>query len=192
MGVQISTTDLFDLFKFMEEANLPIEKVIDFVKREAKKVAARNGEDFTLEIDYEKNLSEMIADGKYSYFEDEVAEQNSLLPIGLYGCIIKLEAKLFHFDFPISSEEAILEMEKNAYRPATLAELLSFGKEHRDAWPEKTSVISLGSFWFNDLMEKRNACIDFEHDQIILDADTDYNGCEWDQKCRFLAIKVAS
>lgn len=191
MAVQISTTDLFNLFKFMEEANLPIEKVIDFVKKEAQKEAARNGENFTLEIDYEKNISEMIADGKYSRFEDEIAEQSNLLPIGLYGCVIGLEAKLFHFDFPICSEDVIFEMEKNGYRPATLAELLSLGKRNLDTWTEKAHIIALGSFWFNEFEEKRLACIDVEQNQVVLDADTDYDGCEWDKTCRFLAIKTS-
>lgn len=189
MGVQVSSNDLFDLFKFMEEANLSIEDVIDFCKKEAAKVAARNGKSFVLEVDCQKTFSEMIRDGKYSHVDDDVDEQNFPLPVDFVGQKIQLEAKLFHFGFAISSQDAILEMEKAGYRPANSVELLSFIISNQKYWKEKAHIIALGAFFVDEFKEKHILRVDFDDSEVILDIDVDYSHDNWNDKCWFLAIK---
>ncbi|MCK9438931.1 MAG: hypothetical protein WCY43_03655 [Patescibacteria group bacterium] len=187
MGIQISSSNLFDLFKFMEEAELSIENLIDFCQKEAAKIAARNGKKFVLEIDYSKSISEMINAGKYSSVEDFGMEQ-IVLPSDLIGKKIEVEAMLFHFGFEISTQDVILEMKKNNYRPANIFELLSFGKKE-NSWPEESFVLAFGTSFINDFQESCFFCIDFLNFEKEISFNSEIEDTNWSTKCFFLGIK---
>jgi undecaprenyl-diphosphatase len=55
-----------------------------------------------------------------------------------------LIGKLFHFNRDISSEDAIAEMDKDGFRPATLAELLALG-EAQPELQKQFPIIALSS-----------------------------------------------
>ncbi len=64
----------------------------------------------------------------------------------MVGKKVEVSAKLFHFNRDISSGDAISEMDKTGYRPATLMELLVLGflfPEMQRQFP----IVALGSLW---------------------------------------------
>ena len=80
-------------------------------------------------------LSKLIRSHKFDYV-------SILITDDLFPAPKKLRKgyKLFHFDKPISSEDAVEEMEKEGYAPANVYELLSW----KD-WNKDNYVIALGS-----------------------------------------------
>jgi len=103
-------------------------------------------EEIKLTVDYSRTLKEMINAGNYGWANDDITEKNFPLPTKLLGKKITASTKLFHFDRRISSEDAISEMNKAGYRPATLAELLALGEAHPELQKE-FPIVALGSVW---------------------------------------------
>lgn len=189
MGIQISSNDLFDLFKFMEEAELSVEDLIGFCQKEAAKIAARNGKKFVLEVDYSKDISEMIDAGKYSRVEDFGNDMEQItIPTDLVGKKIEVEAMLFRFGFEISTEDVILEMKKAKYRPANLFELLSFGKKEK-AWEEESYIFAFGTPFVNGFKDKCFFCIDFLNFEKEFAFSSEIEDTNWSTECWFLGIK---
>lgn len=103
-------------------------------------------DEINLTIDYAKTVEQIIADGKYDWSNRDVASKNFPISTEMIGQKIEVSAKLFHFNLYISSDEAVSEMDKAGYRPATLMELLTFGilfPELQRQFP----VAALGSIW---------------------------------------------
>lgn len=71
---------------------------------------------------------------KFDYVNSDIESNFSLEDCG------NTDYKLFHFDKPISSEDAVKEMGKEGYSAANLYELLSW-----HGWNEKDFVVALGS-----------------------------------------------
>ena len=92
----------------------------------------------TVLVDETKTVEELISEGKYDWSNDNITSKNFPLPED--GKIEKREVRLFHFEKMMTSEEAIAEMDKEGYRPATIWELLGLGRLQRE-FP----VIVLGS-----------------------------------------------
>lgn len=63
--------------------------------------------------------------GKYDWVDGDITEKH--FPINI-PADYDAEYKLFHFNRVISSDDAIKEMKKEGYRPATLVELLVLGE----------------------------------------------------------------
>ncbi len=111
------------------------------IGQKAKSTSERQS--FEIEVDGTKTLEQLIADGRYDWKSSDIKKKN--FPI-------KNETKrtatieLFHFGKNISSEDAIKEMEKEGFQPATIEELLALGAKHPDLQRE-FPIIALGSVW---------------------------------------------
>ncbi|MCR4280067.1 MAG: hypothetical protein NUV82_01420 [Candidatus Komeilibacteria bacterium] len=141
---------------------------------------------FTLVVNYDQTLKKMIEAGKYDLVNRCITEENFPLSNELAGKKTSVSAKLFHFDRSISSEDAISEMDRAGYRPATLAELLALG----EAQPElqrQFPIIALGSVW-------RDAYGDRDVPELSVDGYErrlflDWFDRDWDARCRFFAVR---
>lgn len=83
-----------------------------------------------------KTLKQLIKKNKFDWVHPDINEKNFPLED-----ISSNPTKLFHFNRPITSEEAIKEMAKEGYRPANAYELLAW-----DGWNGQDWVVALGSF----------------------------------------------
>lgn len=146
--MQIETSELKRLFEAIEEQGLSLTEVIKRISNNDKaEEASKPAEEIiTLIVDYGKNVKEMIKAGKYDWTNSKITERHFPLPTELSGKKISVFGKLFHFNRNISSEDAIKEMDKAGYRPATLPELLVLGEVKPDL-QRQFSIIALGSVW---------------------------------------------
>lgn len=94
------------------------------------------------------------------------------------------EYKLYHFDRYISSEDAVKEMGKDGYAPATLGELLSW----KD-WNESDWVVALGSV-AEVSGDRRVPCLGGSGSGRGLRLS--WWGRGWDRYGRFLAVRTES
>lgn len=86
-------------------------------------------------------FKEFIAAGKYDWVNETIKEVN--FPMA-EGFAFGLEPKLYHFNRLISSEEAIKEMEKDGFRPATIWDLLDYGAKNPEL-QRQFPIVALGS-----------------------------------------------
>jgi len=111
-------------------------------------------------------------------------------PPELIGQKVHCTAVLFHFSLNFSGEYAVGEMEKAGYRPATLAELLAYGK---DKWDGRGLVVALGSVYWSDSRGGHNLVPILDgfmgsRTLGISDFDGPWKG-PWEYYYRFLAIR---
>jgi hypothetical protein len=91
-------------------------------------------------IDYSKTTANMMrACHCYPWHNDDLIVAH--LPIKGKGSV-RLEAKLFHFDHPISSEEAECAIKEAGWLPAQTEHLLAYGAENPDV---QQRIVALGS-----------------------------------------------
>ncbi len=113
-----------------------LSKVADLIvttKRQAFKVL----------VDCTKSLAEMVSAGKYNWVNNDITQDH--FPIS--GQDQKeVEVILFHFNRAISSEDAISEMGKVGFRPATIEELLALGVSQPEL-QKQFPIVALGSVW---------------------------------------------
>lgn len=96
-------------------------------------------------VDYSQTLKQMIAGGNYVW-RSYIDEKMFPLPVDLIGTKDTCEAYIFHFKKDMLGSEAVKEMEKAGYRPATLPELLALGKSNPDL-QRQSAIIALGQIW---------------------------------------------
>jgi hypothetical protein len=98
-----------------------------------------------LTVDYSKSLEQMIEAGSYDWKNDSLTAKN--FPVKGEG-IVEYEARMFHSNRSISSEDAIAlikkEDEQNPWEPAQTEHLLAFGAAYPDE-QRKYPIIALGS-----------------------------------------------
>jgi len=113
--------------------------------RTALKLDAIPTDIFILTVNFDRSFDEMIYAGRYDWKNSDITAKR--FPIEGNG-IVKFEARYFHFNHNISSEDARKEIEEsdttNSWMPAKVEHLLS----HGETYPEeqlKFPVIGLGS-----------------------------------------------
>lgn len=122
-----------------------------------------------------QSLDSLIRSLKFNWVNSDLTEERfPLTPVR------SSEYKLYHFDRHISSEDAISEMEKDGYIPASIHELLLW----KD-WNDKDFVVALGSV--GEVHGYRSV--------PYLDGDGSERGLSlcwwgygWDSRYRFLAV----
>lgn len=146
-------------------------------------------DEFTLTIDYNKTLEEMVAAGNYDVISDFITFEHFPIPIDMIGRTIRAYPRLFYFSVNTKSNDAIKVMAQAGYRPATLAELLALGAADPNA-QTKFTIHALGSIWRSG--SKKNPhffapclCL-FEGDRSLCCTDYDFT---WPAGDRFLGIR---
>lgn len=145
--MNIETSELQQLLEVIEEKNLSIPEAIDLIKgNNTIDKQTKSTEEISLTVDYNQTVEQMIAAGKYDWKNSDITEKHFPLPAELSGQKTAVSSKLFHFNRDISSEDAIAEMDKAGYRPATLSELLALGTKHPEL-QRQFPIVALGSLW---------------------------------------------
>ncbi|MFA6158536.1 MAG: hypothetical protein WC763_02820 [Candidatus Paceibacterota bacterium] len=126
-------------------------------------------------------LAEMVALGRYDWVSEHINEKN-FPPESL---VLGSDPKVFHFNRYISSEDAIAEMEKKGYRPATLGDLLDYGAKNPEEQREYP-IVALGSVAVLD-DGRRVACLGGHGSARRLSLHG-FDG-DWGGHCRFLAVR---
>ncbi len=124
-------------------------------------------------------LSSLIKDKKFDFVNPDIRE--GLFPTPKE---IGTEYELVHFDRHILSEDAVKELEKDGWRPATAWDLLSW-----KGWNDKDFVIALGSVGEVD-GGRRVACLGEGSSGRRLSLGR-WDGA-WDAHCRFLRVRKSS
>jgi hypothetical protein len=122
--MKISKSDLRKLTLAMENKNLSIAQVIELVENsknvaELAVISDPDGE-IKLTIDYTKTIKQAIGDGNYDCKNSDITIKHFPVSPEMIGKKVEVSAKQFHFKRDISSDDAISEMDKAGYRPATL------------------------------------------------------------------------
>ncbi len=182
----IKKSELQQLLEVIEKNNISIPEVIELVEGKAKEEQLKSEEEISLTVDYGQDLKQMIANGKYGSCNYDITEKNFPMPTELVGEKVVVSAKLFHFNHVISSEEAIAEMEKEGFRPATLAELLALGEAQPDL-QRQFPILALGS-----VLRRANGTRHVPYLDVLGDKRNLYLlpfGADWHYTCRFLAVR---
>lgn len=184
--MNLSANEISALFEAIENQNISIPEAIARIKGDSKKSDQKLSEESVmLVIDHSRTLQEMINAGNYDWSNNNIIVKNFPISLEMTEKKVEVSAKLFHFNRVISSENAISEMDKAGYRPATLVELLALG----EAQPElqrQFSIIALGSFWHDALGSRRVPCLLVDDDGRELSLH--WFGGDWIADYRFLAV----
>ncbi len=151
-------------------------------REELRKFLGLLGVFFQLIVDYTMSLSDMVSAGQYDWVNPEITEAN--FPKTRTGSI-SLNAELLHFNRTISSENALKEMEKLGFRPATIEELLAFGAKYPEL-QRQFPIVALGSSCVLG-GDRRVPCLD----EVGSGRDLDLYWFEdvWYGRYRFLVVR---
>ncbi|MFA5942353.1 MAG: hypothetical protein WC798_01635 [Candidatus Paceibacterota bacterium] len=147
---------------------------------------------FRLTVDYGKSFEQMIAAGDYDWKNDDITAKR--FPIEGEG-IAEFEARYFHSNRNISSEDAVKEIEsadaENPWMPAKIEHVLSHGA----TFPEeqrKFPIIGLGSV--AGVVGSRSVpCLFGDGSERRLDLGWWRSGCGvWGSRFRSLAVRKVS
>lgn len=119
----------------------PAKQAIDTIADAVSDIIQAVKNFFRVTVDYSQTLDEMIAAGSYNWKNSDINAKN--FPVDGKGTS-PVNIELVHFNRNIESDEALNELDKMGYRPATLPELLAFGAKHPDKQRE-FPIVALGS-----------------------------------------------
>ena len=86
----------------------------------------------------------------------------------------------------MTSERAVVEMQREGFRPARIEELLALGAQHPEL-QRSFPIVALGSVWkkSNILFYVPCLCLVFDAYRTLSLGDF---GSVWDDQCRFAAV----
>ena len=128
------------------------------------------------------SISDLPKAGGYDWTNPLITEWN--FPTTEYDMVEEKETALFHFNRTISSEDAIAGMRAEGYRPATMRELLTFGKENPEV-QRKFPIVALGQVVRLDGARHVGY---LDRDGSGRCARLHYFDDGWSGDCRFLAV----
>ena len=139
---------------------------------------------YTLTVNYDTSIKDLIKKGKYNYVNSDITEVN--FPSEEKG-ESKIEVELLGFSEPISSIDVLKEMKLKGLQALTLKELLHLGIKYPDL---QRWIVALGSRWH---------CPDGDVRVPGLYGGSDRRGLsffwfggDWDPYWRFAARRVSS
>lgn len=180
--------ELQQLFEIMENKNLSIAQVVEIIKKNNAVVSqkATNADEIKLTVDYTKIVEQSIAAGKYDWKNSDITAKNFPISLEMIGKKVEVSAKLFHFNRGISSDDAISEMDKDGYRPATSMELLALGYQYPEL-QRQFPIVALGSVWHDADLSRCMSCLLVGGSGRGLDLG--WFGSGWDARYRFLGVR---
>lgn len=130
-GEQVIDGILTGMIEFVAKVKDTAVKVVSFITNTYKQV-----------VDYDLSIPDLLKAGKYDDTNSNITDENFL---SAESGKKEVEFGMYHFGKVMdSSEDVIAEMKKDGYRPATMKELLSFGKKNKNL-QKKFPIIALGS-----------------------------------------------
>ncbi len=149
----------------------------------ASRIVRDKAEVLIATVNYDRSIADGIAAGKYDWKDTDITEKRySRSGSGTQ----EVTFSLVHFGKNTSTKDALAELDRRGFRPATLQELLAVGVQH----PEKQKafpIIALGSVWRNLLGDRCVPYLDAFGSQRGLHLH--WLGSDWDGQCRFLAVR---
>ena len=143
----------------------------------------------TITVNYDQSLETMIVAGHYDWRNDDITAKR-FAPKG--EGVVEYEAKLFHFDRNLSSEQAVEAIKSadttNPWEPGKIEHLLSFGAKYPEE-QRKYPIIGLGSVAEVD-GDRDVPCLYRSGAERLLDLIWWDGG--WGGSCRFLAVRQLS
>ncbi len=136
---------------------------------------------FNFVVNYVITLPDMIKAGAYDWVNPHITEVN--FPITGTG-EVEVSAKLFHFKKIILSDDAVVEMDRLGFRPATIHELLAFRETNPDVQREFT-IVALGSSCQIAGIRRVSYLVGDDYSGLDLSWWSD----DWDSNCRFLGVR---
>ena len=141
---------------------------------------------FRVIVDYGKSLEEMIAAGKYDYVDGNITKEH--FPIKQKGKVeLNMALVCFNLDRRFHSDEAVIGLNKQKLRPATLSELLAFGATICTEKHEELSVVALGSSW--DFPYEDSGVPHFSNQYGKRYLTLPIEASAWDTNTLFLAVR---
>jgi hypothetical protein len=183
--VSISVSDLKTVVDALETGEITMTDILLLINKQDNQVKEKTDE-ITFIIDYSRTVQEMIKAGNYDWTNSNITEKHFPLPTELKGKKVEVSSKLFHFNRPIGSKDAISEMDKAGYRPATLAELLVLGEAHPELQKE-FPIVALGSVWRDVSDDRRVPVLGFGGYERRLGLR--WFGLGWNDSYRFLGVR---
>ena len=143
-------------------------------------------------IDYGMSFQNMIAAGHYDRTNGKITARR--FPIVGRG-IVKLQAKLYHFDRRISSEQVVKRLTcTDVWEPAKIEHLLAFAATNPDE-QRNYPIIALGSI-ARVYLHRRVPFVDVDNTQRDAKSERALELIWWSgywlEHCRFLAVRKLS
>ncbi len=186
--MNLSASEINELTRAMKNNNLSIAEVIQRIQGKTIFEKAKN-EEINLLVDYSLSLQEMISAGGYVRIHGKINKNNFYFPNELKSKKVSVSARLFHYNIPISSQDAINKIDKAGFRLATLAELLSLGSKYPEL-QYQFPIVALGSLEmdvYGALSAPFLGVSDYDRK-----LDLYCYSFEWKKHYRFLAIRKLS
>lgn len=136
---------------------------------------------FRVAVDYGRTLKSMVDAGKYDWVNEDITQEH--FPVSSQGGD---EVSIFHFNEEIASENAILAMDREGFRPARIEELLALGEKQPEL-QKQFPIIALGSIWLDPGGDRCVAYLDFDGSERLLCLD--WFDDSWSRDCRFAAVR---
>ena len=140
---------------------------------------------FNIVVDHKRSLSEMIKAGKYDRPNSDITADH--FPIkGKDKSKQEKNVVLFHFDKTMSSEQVIVEMDKEGFLPAKIEDNLALG-EIQPELQKQFPIVALGSIWRDAVALPRVSCLYWDGTRRALHLC--WFAYSWDPDSRFLAVR---
>ncbi len=128
-------------------------------------------------------IKELVAAGAFDWKNDDITDKH--FPQEKTGAE-DVEIELVHLDRDISTDDALVELDKRGLRPANPAELLAFGATFPEVQRE-FPVIALGQFWRYPFGGRVVVClVRFGGKRF---ADLRWPDNDWARRCRFAGVR---
>jgi len=134
-------------------------------------------------VNYDRSIVDSVKAGAYDWSNGDITDVN--FPSEEKGTQ-EVEFGLFHFNRPVSSEDAKAGIKEEGFRPATMKEMLACGEKHPEE-QRKFPIIALGSVVALSGC-RFVGCLGRDGSKRDVDLEC-YDG-DWFGSCRFLVVRI--
>ncbi|OGL73439.1 hypothetical protein A3E39_01780 [Candidatus Uhrbacteria bacterium RIFCSPHIGHO2_12_FULL_60_25] len=143
---------------------------------------------YTLTLDCTQSLSDLIAQGKYDFVNDNITEKN--FPIECSGETIKmaLEVILVHLDERLTTKRVKHELDRRGLKLAPIDILLALGAAESDL-QRKFPIVALGYSWPDSGRDLVVPELWHNGSARVVNLNFVYPDDRWDGYYRFVALR---
>lgn len=138
---------------------------------------------FTIRVDYNSSLAEMILTGHYDWTDDDITSEH--FPI-LGSGSVKTKLRLVHLNRDATTEEVEAYLDSLGMKPPKIEHLLAFGEKFPELQRE-FPIVALGSVWVDRDGYRDVPCLWLGSERCL---SLGWGGpvSRWRGNCRFLAV----